>query len=113
MNSEDKFLQKRNNDHWHYARRVQKGYSDFDKRGYVRKGLDTKSIEVARERRDLLVEAGDLYWAGVSSAADGLTPHLCQRGNDEWNISTYDRCFTRSLATSNNGSIRPYCSRPL
>ncbi|MCF6275687.1 MAG: hypothetical protein L3J05_07985, partial [Robiginitomaculum sp.] len=73
MNYENKFLQKRNNGRWHYARRVPKKYADFDARGYIRKGLDTKSIEVARERRDLLIETDDLYWASVSSAADSLS----------------------------------------
>jgi len=98
MKDEDKFLQKRNNGRWHYARRVPKKYADFDKRGYVRKGLDTKSIEVARERRDLLIEADDLYWASVSSAADSLSASSLNAEQTKQAVRRYEAAKRRAMA---------------
>lgn len=50
---------------WHYVRRVPKEYEFFDKRGTVYKSLKTESLELARARRDALVEADNQYWLSV------------------------------------------------
>jgi len=71
MRYENRYLQLRNDGRWHYVRRVPGKYREFDNRAFIRKGLDTKSVDVARARRDLFVEADDLYWASLSSAAEG------------------------------------------
>ena len=60
MRNENKYLLKRNDGRWHYARRAPTKYTNFDSRGYVRKGLDTTSLDVARMRRYELVKADDL-----------------------------------------------------
>ena len=73
MRDQNKYLLQRNDGRWHYARRVPSRYADFDGRGYVRKGLDTTSLDVARMRRDECVKADDLYWASISSAADEVS----------------------------------------
>lgn len=62
---------KRRGSPWHYVRRVPSKYREFDKRTFIRKGLDAKLADVARAWRDLFEEADDLYWASLSSAADG------------------------------------------
>lgn len=98
VKSEDRFLQKRNHGRWHYVRRVPKKYADFDKRGYIRKGLDTASIEVARERRDLLVEADDLYWASVSSAADHITASSLNAEQTKQATRRYEAAKRRAMA---------------
>lgn len=71
MRDENRYLQLRDDGRWHYVRRVPGKYKEFDQRTFIRKGLDTKSVDVARARRDLFVEADDLYWASLSSTADG------------------------------------------
>ena len=60
MRNENKYLLKRNDGRWHYARRAPTKYTNFDSRGYVRKGLDTTSLDGARMRRDELVKASGL-----------------------------------------------------
>ncbi len=65
MRELNRYLQQRGK-HWHYARRIPAHYSDLDTRIYIRKSLNTESIEVARVRRDALIEAEDLYWASLS-----------------------------------------------
>lgn len=56
--------------HWHYNRRVPTRFALFDERKRVRVSLRTKSLETARERRNALMEADDLYWASVSGIDD-------------------------------------------
>jgi|GEM_PF-2603328 len=65
MRDENRYLQLRNDGRWHYVRRVLGKYREFDQRTFIRKGLDTKSVDVARARRDLFVEADNLYWASL------------------------------------------------
>jgi len=48
--------------HWHYQRRVPVKYRHIDTRRLVRKSLGTTSLEVARLRRDAMMEADDAYW---------------------------------------------------
>ena len=64
MRDLNQHLKKRGN-RWHYVRRVPKEYQFFDKRGTVYKSLKTESLELARARRDALMEADNQYWASV------------------------------------------------
>ena len=48
-----------------YLRWVPKAYAFFDKRGTVYKPLKTESLELARARRDGLVDADNQYWLSV------------------------------------------------
>lgn len=57
MRDQNRYLQLRNDGCWHYVRRVSGKCCEFDKRTFIHKGLDTKSVDVARARRDLFVEA--------------------------------------------------------
>ncbi|GLQ22082.1 hypothetical protein GCM10007854_30370 [Algimonas porphyrae] len=64
---------KRRGNRWFYVRRVPKAYAHFDKRGTVYKSLKTESLELARARRDALVEADDQYWRSVMASASNDT----------------------------------------
>lgn len=57
--------------HWHYNRRVPARYSNYDDRGRIRLSLKTTSLDTARERRDAMVEADNLYWASLSGLDEG------------------------------------------
>jgi len=48
---------------WHYVRRVPSFVAEFDDRGIIRAGLKTSSLDVARHRRDVMMQADDEYWA--------------------------------------------------
>jgi len=60
----NQFLHSRNGN-WHYVRRVPNLYRELDKRTMIRASLRTSSLEVARYRRDAMVEADDAYWASL------------------------------------------------
>ena len=55
-----------------------KEYQFFDKRGTVYKSLKTESLELARARRDALMEADNQYWASVM-ASDTLPMDIAWR----------------------------------
>jgi len=57
------------NEHWYYQRRVPRKYSHIDPRNMVKKSLETRSIDVARMRRDALVEADNEYWLTLALEA--------------------------------------------
>jgi len=86
------------NKRYHYERRVPREYADFDKRRYFRKSLKTTSVDVARARRDALVEADDLFWAGVSSAADGVSSNGRQAEQASQAIKRYEGAKRRAMA---------------
>ena len=69
MRDHDKYLKQRGNTYY-YQRRVPTEYADFDDRGYIKKSLKTSYIEIARTRRDALVEADNLFWASVVGFAN-------------------------------------------
>ncbi|MCB2062376.1 MAG: tyrosine-type recombinase/integrase [Novosphingobium sp.] len=52
--------------HWHYNRRVPSRYADIDERQRIRVSLKTTSIDTAKQRRDAMFEADNLYWAALS-----------------------------------------------
>ena len=56
--------------YWHYQRRVPKRFQDFDGRGVIECSLRTRSLEIARLRRDAMEESDDLYWAMLAGRAD-------------------------------------------
>ena len=60
----DQFLLLRNGT-WHYTRRVPDRYAHLDKRGRIRCSLRTDSLNLARRKRDDLVEADNAYWASL------------------------------------------------
>ncbi len=63
---------KRRGSRWYYQRRVPLEYADFDERKLICKALKTESLEVARVRRDALVEADEQFWSTVASSTSGL-----------------------------------------
>ena len=78
VKSQEQFLLLRG-EKWQYHRRVPGRFSHVDPRQFVRATLHTKSLEIAKLRRDALVEADDAYWQALSeeAAASGReTPKL-------------------------------------
>lgn len=70
----DQYLKNRNG-HWYYLRRVPEAFAEFDVRTFSKVSLKTASLEVARARRDAMVEADNLYWASLlehNPAANGF-----------------------------------------
>lgn len=51
--------------HCHYHRRVPRIFKDYDPRKVVRASLRTRSMAVARERRDRMEDADNEYWASL------------------------------------------------
>lgn len=71
MRDEDRYLQQRGR-RWHYVRRVPEHCAVDDDRGMIRKSLKTTDKKVARERRDGMEAADDLFWAAlVAGEAEG------------------------------------------
>jgi hypothetical protein len=62
MREEDRYLQKRGKT-WHYVRRVPTRLRHLDGRHTIRATLRTKSLEIARERRNAQEAVDDQYWA--------------------------------------------------
>ena len=61
---EDRFLIQRGQ-RWHYLRRVPGKYAHVDRRGKIRRALDTDKKSIARLRRDEHEAADDLYWQSL------------------------------------------------
>ena len=47
---------------WNYKRRVPSKYKHVDARSKVRASLETKSLDIARIRRDAMERADEAYW---------------------------------------------------
>jgi len=60
----DRFLIMRNG-RWHYNRRVPGRYFAVESRRFIRSSLKTKSLDVARMRRDALEDADNAYWQAL------------------------------------------------
>lgn len=91
----EKFLLLRG-EKWQYHRRVPGRFSHVDPRRFVRVALHTNSLEIAKLRRDALVEADDAYWQALSeeaSATTGDKPILNQAL-----INRYKAAKTRAMA---------------
>ena len=54
---------------WNYKRRVPGKYKHVDSRSKVRASLDTKSLDIARIRRDAMERADEAYWAALANDA--------------------------------------------
>jgi len=73
--NENRYLYQRGNA-WNYKRRVPSKYKHIDSRSKVRASLETKSLDIARIRRDAMERADEAYWAALSNDAaanQGLT----------------------------------------
>ena len=90
MQSLDQHLQRRGG-RWHYIRRVPARFRKLDTRGTIRTALGTSSLQVARARRDAMVEADDQYWAHLAFQAD-------QKGTDQVSRQRYEAARTRAKA---------------
>lgn len=66
---EDRYLLKRG-ETWTYYRRVPKDLRAHYDLPFIRKALNTRSIETARKSRDGLVDADDSWWAALRVAAE-------------------------------------------
>lgn len=97
MRSEEKYLFKRGQTYY-YERRVPSEYSNFDSRKFVRKSLKTRSLDVAIARRDSLIEADDLFWANISSAADGISSNTQQAEKTKIALKRYEGAKRRAMA---------------
>lgn len=78
LNSLDQYLSSRNGT-WYYVRRVPDLVADSDRRTFSRASLRTKSLEVARVRRDAMAEADDLYWASLVERPGASSPTALDR----------------------------------
>ena len=47
---------------WYYVRRVPSRYREIDSRRRVKAALHTDSLSVARERRDIRMDADEHFW---------------------------------------------------
>ena len=65
---ENRYLYQRGNA-WNYKRRVPSKYKHVDSRSKVRASLDTKSLDIARIRRDAMERADEAYWAALANDA--------------------------------------------
>ena len=97
MRLEEKYLFKRGQTYY-YERRVPSEYSNFDSRKFVRKSLKTRSLDVAIARRDSLIEADDLFWANISSAADGISSNTQQAEKTKIALKRYEGAKRRAMA---------------
>ena len=59
---------------WQYTRRVPSEVAHLDRRGTIRVGLKTASLDVARHRRDAMMLADDEYWALLQKNERGGSP---------------------------------------
>ncbi len=97
MKNNEKYLFKRGGN-FYYERRIPKEYSEFDQRRYVKKSLKTSSLEVAIARRNSMIEADDLFWASISSAADGISSSSIQAEKTKAALKRYEGAKRRAMA---------------
>ena len=90
MSSLDQHLQRRGG-RWHYVRRVPARFRNLETRGTIRTTLGTSSLQVARARRDAMVEADDQYWAHLAFQAE-------QAGAQDISRQRYDAARMRAKA---------------
>jgi len=67
-NYENRYLYQRGHA-WNYKRRVPSKYKHVDSRSKVRASLETKSLDIARIRRDAMERADEAYWAALANDA--------------------------------------------
>ena len=93
MRDLNQYLQSRNG-RWHYVKRIPKSYLHVDNRAMIRKPLRTASLEVARARRDALVEADNQYWSTLSYQDDSGKIGLATKAA----INRYQSAKRRAMA---------------
>ena len=71
MRDENRFLKRHKSGVWYYRRRVPLNVRDLDKRFSIEASLKTKSLEVARARRDAMEEADQLHWSALLGGGAG------------------------------------------
>ena len=59
---------------WYYVRRVPSRYREIDKRRRVKAALQTDSLVIARERRDVMMDADDHFWETALANHVGFAP---------------------------------------
>lgn len=64
----DRYLLHRNG-RWHYNRRVPKQYHHVESRLHIRGSLKTKSLDIARMRRDAMEQADEEFWSALAIEA--------------------------------------------
>jgi len=97
----NQFLQNRNG-RWHYVRRVPEYAAAIDTRRMIRTSLRTCSLELARKRRDAMVEADNAYWAT-------LVESQCTGTDDQTNTIT----VSRYRASKERAMARGYIYTPV
>ena len=99
----DQHLQRRAG-RWHYVRLVPAKYAEIDQRGMIRTALGTDSLELARARRDALMEADDEYWASLQ-VADGVVGNSARRRYQAAQKRAMARGFIYSPALEMSASV--------
>lgn len=89
----NQFLHNRNG-RWHYVRRVPENVANMDQRSMIRTSLRTCSLDLARKRRDAMVEADDAYWASLIEAGS----NDAEVSGDTITISRYKASKERAMA---------------
>ena len=59
---------------WHYVRRVPKAVQHAENRNSINRSLETDSLTVARQRRDLCAVADNQRWAEIAPKRFGQMP---------------------------------------
>ena len=89
----NQFLQNRNG-RWYYIRRVPENVADLDCRGMIRTSLRTDSLELARKRRNSMIEADNAYWATLIESRSTKTDQT----QDNITTSKYRASKERAMA---------------
>lgn len=89
----NQFLQNRNG-RWYYIRRVPENVADLDCRGMIRTSLRTDSLELARKRRNSMIEADNAYWATLIESRSTKTDQT----QDNITTSRYRASKERAMA---------------
>jgi len=69
----------RRGERWYYFRRIPKRYALIDARTYSKAALNTDSLTVARERRDVMADADENLWdAALAELGNNTTPEVAK-----------------------------------
>ena len=64
MRDRDRYLKQRTS-RFYYVRRIPRKLANVDSRGIIRFALNTDNVAIARDKRDQLEKADNLYWAAL------------------------------------------------
>jgi hypothetical protein len=99
--------------HWHYNRRVPARFAAYDDRGRIRVSLKTTSLDTARERRDALKEADDLFWASLCGLDDGEPGKRGAQALQSVAQRRYQAAGKRAMARSFTYAQRVHFGQPI